>query len=42
MPPLVASSAGFEIGRDYPKPIVEHSAARLRAIDVYAAALKRA
>ncbi len=42
MPPLVASSAGFVLGRDYPAPIVEHSTARLRAIDVYSAALKRA
>jgi deoxyribodipyrimidine photo-lyase len=41
MPPLIAASAGFAIGRDYPAPIVEHALARQRAIDVYAAALKR-
>ena len=41
MPPLVAAAAGVEIGRDYPQPIVEHAAARQRALDVYGAAFKR-
>jgi deoxyribodipyrimidine photo-lyase len=40
MPPLVAAAAGVELGRDYPRPIVEHRAARQRALNVYAAALK--
>jgi deoxyribodipyrimidine photo-lyase len=41
VPPLVAASAGFLIGRDYPAPIVEHGFARRRALEVYGAALKR-
>ena len=41
MPPLVAAAAGVEIGRDYPRPIVDHAAARQRALDVYGAAFKR-
>lgn len=41
LPPLVARAAGFELGRDYPRPIVEHHQARQRALTVYAAALKR-
>jgi deoxyribodipyrimidine photo-lyase len=39
MPPLVAAAAGCIIGRDYPAPIVDHAAARKRALDIYAAAL---
>ncbi|MFN2459118.1 MAG: deoxyribodipyrimidine photo-lyase [Candidatus Velthaea sp.] len=41
MPPLVAAAADCMIGRDYPAPIVDHAAARRRAIGVYGAALKR-
>lgn len=41
MPPIVAASAGFTLGRDYPEPIVDHAEARVRALTVYAAALKR-
>ena len=41
LPPLLAVDAGCVIGRDYPAPIVEHAAARTRAIDLYGAALKR-
>jgi deoxyribodipyrimidine photo-lyase len=41
MPPLIASAAGFVLGRDYPAPIVDHAAARVRAIEVYGTALKR-
>jgi deoxyribodipyrimidine photo-lyase len=41
MPPLVAASAGVVLGKDYPAPIVDHAAARTRAIAVYGAALKR-
>jgi deoxyribodipyrimidine photo-lyase len=41
MPPLIANAAGFELGRDYPQPIVEHAVARQRALDVYGAALRR-
>ncbi len=41
MPPLVARGIDFELGRDYPAPIVDHAFARQRALAVYAAALKR-
>jgi len=41
MPPLLAADAGCIVGTDYPAPIVDHASARKRAIDVYAAALKR-
>jgi deoxyribodipyrimidine photo-lyase len=41
MSPLVAAEAGCIIGRDYPAPIVDHAAARARAIAVYGAALAR-
>lgn len=39
MPPLVAAEAGCIIGRDYPAPVVDHAAARARALDVYGRAL---
>ena len=42
VPPLIAASAGFVLGRDYRAPIVDHRVARERAISVYAAALKTA
>jgi deoxyribodipyrimidine photo-lyase len=41
MPPLVAAEAGCVIGRDYPAPIVDHPAARARALDVYGRALSK-
>ena len=41
MPPLVAAEAGFVIGRDYPEPIVDHAAARARALDAYGSVLAR-
>jgi deoxyribodipyrimidine photo-lyase len=41
LPPLMAGSIGFALGRDYPAPIVDHAQARQRALDVYGAALKR-
>jgi deoxyribodipyrimidine photo-lyase len=41
MPPLIAAEAGCVIGRDYPEPIVDHAAARERALTVYASALGR-
>jgi deoxyribodipyrimidine photo-lyase len=41
MPPLIASAAGVQVGRNYPEPIVDHGTARQRALDVYGAALKR-
>jgi deoxyribodipyrimidine photo-lyase len=31
-PPLVLADAGLRLGRDYPAPIVDHAAARLRAL----------
>lgn len=36
MPPLVAQTAGCRIGREYPTPLVEHDAARKRALDAFA------
>jgi deoxyribodipyrimidine photo-lyase len=39
MPPLIAAGAGCIIGRDYPEPIVDHAAARARALAVYGSAL---
>jgi deoxyribodipyrimidine photo-lyase len=40
MPPLVAAGAGCVVGRDYPEPIVDHAAARTRAIAAYGNALR--
>jgi deoxyribodipyrimidine photo-lyase len=36
MPPLVAREAGFRIGFNYPEPIVDHAAARDRALRAFA------
>jgi deoxyribodipyrimidine photo-lyase len=33
-------TAGLELGRDYPHPIVDHAEARQRTLDAYSAALK--
>jgi deoxyribodipyrimidine photo-lyase len=41
MPPLAAAEAGCVAGRDYPLPIVDHAAARERALAVFGAALSR-
>jgi deoxyribodipyrimidine photo-lyase len=41
MPPLIAAEAGCVLGRDYPVPIVDHAAARERALAVYGRALSR-
>jgi deoxyribodipyrimidine photo-lyase len=38
MPPDVQAAAGCVIGRDYPAPIVDHAAARERALAAYAVA----
>jgi deoxyribodipyrimidine photo-lyase len=38
MPGTAADDAGFRIGIDYPSPLVDHAAARIRALDVYGAA----
>jgi deoxyribodipyrimidine photo-lyase len=37
--PLEAEALGFRLGRDYPEPIVEHAAARQRALAMYAPVL---
>jgi deoxyribodipyrimidine photo-lyase len=37
--PLEAESLGFRLGRDYPEPIVDHAAARERALAAYAPVL---
>ncbi|MGP6156209.1 MAG: cryptochrome/photolyase family protein [Vulcanimicrobiaceae bacterium] len=34
-PPLEAEALGFRLGRDYPAPIVDHAAARERALAAY-------
>jgi deoxyribodipyrimidine photo-lyase len=39
--PHELSAAGVTLGRDYPEPILEHHAARTRALVVYAAAFRR-
>jgi deoxyribodipyrimidine photo-lyase len=36
MPPIIAAGAGVTIGKEYPEPIVDHTAARRRALDAYA------
>ena len=36
--PLELAAAGVTLGEDYPEPIVDHRAARDRAIDAYQAA----
>jgi deoxyribodipyrimidine photo-lyase len=41
MPPLIAAEAGCVIGRDYPEPIVDHAAARARALVAYGSVLSR-
>ena len=33
--PLELESAGVILGKTYPKPIVDHDAARIRALDAY-------
>jgi deoxyribodipyrimidine photo-lyase len=40
--PLELAAAGLALGDDYPEPIVDHSWARERAIEAYAAARERA
>jgi deoxyribodipyrimidine photo-lyase len=35
MPPLLQATAGVEIGKDYPAPIVDHMGARERALAAY-------
>jgi deoxyribodipyrimidine photo-lyase len=37
--PIEAESLGFRLGRDYPEPIVDHAAARDRALAAYAPVL---
>jgi deoxyribodipyrimidine photo-lyase len=39
--PLEQQAAGCVIGRDYPAPVVDHSAARTRTLERYAAARRR-
>jgi deoxyribodipyrimidine photo-lyase len=36
-PDTVLAEVGLRLGRDYPKPIVDHAAARMRALDAFAA-----
>jgi deoxyribodipyrimidine photo-lyase len=35
-PPLVLHAAGIELGETYPKPMIDHSAARKRALEALA------
>jgi deoxyribodipyrimidine photo-lyase len=37
--PLAAEAIGFRLGRDYPEPIVDHHAARVRVLAAYAPVL---
>lgn len=37
--PLVLAAAGITLGITYPRPIVEHSQARTRALETYRRAL---
>jgi deoxyribodipyrimidine photo-lyase len=37
--PIEAEALGFRLGRDYPEPIVDHAAARDRALATYAPVL---
>jgi deoxyribodipyrimidine photo-lyase len=39
--PLEAQALGFRLGRDYPEPIVDHAAARDRALAMYSPVLGR-
>jgi deoxyribodipyrimidine photo-lyase len=41
-PEAVLRGAGVELGRDYPRPVVEHAAARRRALDAFAAMRREA
>lgn len=34
-PPLILSAAGVKLGKTYPEPIVDHAAARQRALDAF-------
>ena len=36
-PPLILAGAGITLGKDYPKPIVDHSMARTRALEAFQA-----
>ncbi len=40
-PPIELRAAGVVLGRTYPRPIVDHGEARLRALDVFAEARRR-
>jgi deoxyribodipyrimidine photo-lyase len=40
LPPLLAAEIGFVPGRDYPNPIVDHAAARERALAAFAPAMR--
>ena len=41
-PDAVLRGAGVSLGRDYPRPVVEHAAGRRRALDAFAAMRKEA
>jgi deoxyribodipyrimidine photo-lyase len=34
-PPEILRKTGIELGRDYPKPIVDHAAARQAALEAF-------
>jgi deoxyribodipyrimidine photo-lyase len=34
-PPAVLAAAGIKLGRDYPEPIVDHTATRVRALEAF-------
>jgi deoxyribodipyrimidine photo-lyase len=41
-PPLVLSASGVELGRTYPKPLVDLAATRQRALDAYRSTVRKA
>jgi len=42
LPAPALAAAGVQLGRDYPAPVVDHAAARARALDAYAAIRREA
>jgi deoxyribodipyrimidine photo-lyase len=42
VPQAVLDDAEIELGRDYPRPIVDHAAARLRALEAFKCVSKSA
>ncbi|MCC7274646.1 MAG: hypothetical protein IT561_18400, partial [Alphaproteobacteria bacterium] len=41
-PPAILAAAGLRLGTDYPAPIVDHAAARRRALEAFGSARRSA